>query len=231
MKKNIDFILKTPIAHRGLHNAKAPENSLAAFKLAVAHGNVIELDVHMLADGKVVVFHDDNLKRMTGVDAAIKDEIYDELSGLRLKDTKEKIPLLTEALDLIKGKVPVIIEIKYDRSAREICPALIKIMSDYAGQFVVKSFDPKIVFYFCRKAPYIGRGQLATKKNFFLQNLYFNFLTKPDFISYDIRYLPKKRVEKIRRKIPVLGWTVRNKNDLACAKKYCDNYIFENISI
>lgn len=231
MKKNIDFILKTPIAHRGLHNAKAPENSLAAFKLAVAHGNVIELDVHMLADGKVVVFHDDNLKRMTGVDAAIKDEIYDELSGLRLKDTKEKIPLLTEALDLIKGKVPVIIEIKYDRSAREICPALIKIMSDYAGQFVVKSFDPKIVFYFRRKAPYIGRGQLATKKNFFLQNLYFNFLTKPDFISYDIRYLPKKRVEKIRRKIPVLGWTVRNKNDLACAKKYCDNYIFENISI
>jgi glycerophosphoryl diester phosphodiesterase len=231
MKKNIDFILKTPIAHRGLHNEKAPENSLAAFKLAVAHGNVIELDVHMLADGKVVVFHDDNLKRMTGVDAAIKDEIYDELSGLRLKDTKEKIPLLTEALDLIKGKVPVIIEIKYDRSAREICPALIKIMSDYAGQFVVKSFDPKIVFYFRRKAPYIGRGQLATKKNFFLQNLYFNFLTKPDFISYDIRYLPKKRVEKIRRKIPVLGWTVRNKNDLACAKKYCDNYIFENISI
>ena len=76
MKKNIDFILKAPIAHRGLHDAKAPENSLAAFRRAMEHGYVIELDVHMLADGKIVVFHDDNLKRMTGVDAVIKDETY-----------------------------------------------------------------------------------------------------------------------------------------------------------
>lgn len=231
MKKNIDFILKAPIAHRGLHDAKAPENSLAAFRRAMEHGYVIELDVHMLADGKIVVFHDDNLKRMTGVDAAIKDKTYAELSKLRLKDTSEKIPLLTEVLDLVKGKVPIIIEIKYDRPAREICPALIKTMSDYTGQFVIKSFDPKIVFYFRRKAPYIGRGQLATKKNFFLQNLCFNFLTKPDFVSYDIRYLSKRRVERIRHKMPVLGWTVRNKNDLVRAKKNCDNFIFENISI
>lgn len=231
MKKNIDFILKTPIAHRGLHNVKAPENSLAAFRLAIEHGNVIELDVHMLADGKIVVFHDDNLKRMAGVDAAIKDKTFAELSKLWLKKSSQKIPLLTEVLDLVDGKVPIIIEIKYDRPAREICPALIRIMSDYAGQFVIKSFDPRIVFYFRRKAPYIGRGQLATKKNVFLQNLCFNFLTKPDFVSYDIRYLPKKRVERIRRHIPVLGWTVRNKNDLARAKKNCDNYIFENLSI
>ena len=114
MKKNIDFILKTPIAHRGLHNVKAPENSLAAFRLAIEHGNVIELDVHMLADGKIVVFHDDNLKRMTGVDAVIKDKTFAELSKLWLKKSSQKIPLLTEVLDLVDGKVPIIIEIKYD---------------------------------------------------------------------------------------------------------------------
>lgn len=231
MKKNIDFILKAPITHRGLHNAKAPENSLAAFRRAMEHGYAIELDVHMLADGKIVVFHDDNLKRMTGVDAPIKDKTYKEVSELRLKGTMEKTPLLVDVLDLVKGKVPIIIEIKYDRPAREICPALIRVMSDYAGQFVVKSFDPKILLYLRFRAPYIGRGQLATKKNFFLQNLCFNFLTRPDFISYDIRYLPKRRVEKVRHRIPVLGWTVRSKSDLVRAKRNCDNFIFEDISI
>ena len=229
MKKNIDFILKAPIAHRGLHDDKSPENSLSAFRRAAERGYIIELDVHMLADGKIIVFHDDNLKRMTGVDGELKEKTYSDISKLSLKNTKEKIPLLTDVLDLIDGKVPIIMEIKHDRPAKEICPALIDILSDYGGQFVVKSFDPKIVYYFRKKAPYIGRGQLATKNNFFLQNLFFNFLTKPDFISYDIRYLPKKRIDIIRHRIPVLGWTIKNKQDLARAKKYCDNYICEKI--
>ena len=78
-------------------------------------------------------------------------------------------------------------------------------------------------------AAYIGRGQLATNNNVFLKNLRLNWWTRPDFISYDIRCLPNIRIENLRKKMPVLGWTVRTKADLAIAKKYCDNYICEDI--
>ena len=229
MKNNIDFLLSAPIAHRGLHGGSTPENSLKAFKLARDKGFLIELDVHLLSDGELVVFHDDNTKRMTGVDVQTKDLTVDELKRLRLKNTRQHIPLLREVLDLIDGAVPIIIEVKNDCPAKEICPVLIKIMSDYRGQFAVKSFDPRIVQYFKKHAPYIGRGQLATNNNYCLKNLWLNFWTKPDFISYDIRSLPNKRIEKIRHKMPILGWTVRSRQDLAIAKKYCDNYICENI--
>ena len=229
MKKNIDFILGAPIAHRGLHGKNVPENSLKAFKLARDAGYTIELDVHLSRDGDIIVFHDDNLKRMTGKDLSIRDLTSNELRGIRMKNTREHIPLLKEVLDLVDDRVPLIIEVKNDVRAKDICPVLIKELSDYAGRFVIKSFDPRVLRYFRKHAAYIGRGQLATNNNVFLKNLRLNWWTRPDFISYDIRCLPNIRIENLRKKMPVLGWTVRTKADLAIAKKYCDNYICEDI--
>lgn len=229
MKKNIDFILSAPIAHRGLHGDGVPENSLKAFESACKAGYIIELDVHLASDGKIIVFHDDNLKRMSGSDMFTKNLSSQDLKTMRLKNSRQHIPLLSEVLDLVNDRVPLIIEVKNDVRAKEICPVLLKELSDYAGRFVVKSFDPRILHYFRKNAPYIGRGQLVTNNNAFLKNMCLNWWTRPDFISYDVRCLPNRRVENVRKKIPVLGWTVRTKADFAIAKKYCDNYIFENV--
>ena len=106
------WLVKQPIAHRGLFGDKIPENSIAAFKNAIKNKLPIELDVTCLADGTPVVFHDEKLARMTGKDGFISNCKYEDIQKLTLAGTKERIPTLQEALDLIDGKVPILVEIK-----------------------------------------------------------------------------------------------------------------------
>ena len=238
MKRKTDFLIKTLIAHRGYHDIEKniPENSLRAFEEAIKNNYIIELDVHILKDGEVVVFHDDNLKRMTGIDKKIKECTYCEISKLRLKETEEKIPLLKNVLNLVDGKVPIIIELKIDVRCGKLEKEVIEILSHYNGKYAIKSFNPFSVDYFRKHSPNTIRGQLASDfkndkmfilKKLLLKNMLFNFISKPDFISYDIRALPNKKIQKIRKKQLILGWTARSGEDIEKAKKYCDNVIFE----
>ena len=108
----ISWIKETPIAHRGLHTKDIPENSLSAFENALKNNYAIELDVQFTKDKEVVVFHDENLKRMTNDTRNIEDVNYDELKNLRLGNTNEIIPTLEEVLELVDSKVAILIEIK-----------------------------------------------------------------------------------------------------------------------
>ncbi len=239
-KKDLKFLTKSLIAHRGMHDMSnnVPENSLLAFKEAIKYGYIIELDIHLLSDKNVVVFHDDNLKRMTGIDKKIKDTTYSEIKDLRLLGTNETIPLLEEVLDLVDGRVPLIIELKYDTKCGQLESAVMNILNSYNGKYAVKSFNPMSVYYFKKNYPSVIRGQLSSNfvredmnvsQKFILKNMLFNFLTKPDFISYDIDSLPSKVVARYRNKKLVLGWTIKNKQQLKKARKFCDNYICENL--
>lgn len=239
--KNLEFLRKTPIAHRGLFDKKdgIPENSLPAFERAIAGKYPIELDVHLLEDGKLVVFHDDDLNRMTGVKKKIKDCTYEEIKELKLGDTPYGIPLFSEVLELVNGRVPLLIELKYDRKAGETEKALVELLENYQGEYAVQSFSPNSLLWFKKYYPEIPRGQLASDfkedrmlgvKKFVLKNLYLNFLTSPDFVAYSINSFPNKRVESFRKtgKL-VLGWTVRNNEGLRKASGNCDNFIGENL--
>ncbi|MBO5178900.1 MAG: glycerophosphodiester phosphodiesterase [Clostridia bacterium] len=240
MKRKTDFLIKNLIAHRGYHDDEKgiPENSMKAFAEAIKNNYIIELDVHLLKDSEVAVFHDDNLKRMTDINKKIKDCTYSEISKLNLKQTEEKIPLLKEVLKLVDGKVSIIIELKTDLRCRKLEKEVIKILKQYNGEYAVKSFNPLAVNYFRKHSPSTIRGQLASDfkndkmfilKKIFLKHMLFNFISKPDFISYDIRALPSKKIQKLREKQLILGWTVRSSEDMEKAKKYCDNMIFEKI--
>ena len=237
---NLGFLRNRPIAHRGLFDKKAgiPENSIPAFERAIAKKYPIELDVHLLKDGKVVVFHDDNLNRMTGVNKKIKDCTYEEIKDLKLDEATWGIPLFEEVLALVNGRVPILIELKYDRRAGELEQSLVKLLENYRGEYAVQSFSPNSVRWFKKNYPKIPRGQLSASfkqdrmpkiKKLILRNVYFNFFTDPDFIAYAIDAFPNERVEKFRKtgKL-VLGWTVRTNADLEKAKKYCDNIIGEH---
>ena len=237
---SINFLLKTPIAHRGLHDDKIPENSLAAFRAAIKKNHPIELDVHLIKSGEVIVFHDDRLRRMCGIDADVCNCTFTKIRELYLKDTEERIPLLTEALDLINGQVPVLIELKCDRPTGKLEASVIDIMKNYNGKYALQSFSPFSLKYIRKHAPKIPRGQLSSdlrKQSFYaapvnpmFKNLWFNPVAKPDFISYDIHELPNKRITNLRKKgIPVLGWTVRTEEEREEALKSCDNLICENI--
>ena len=174
---DLSFLKSNLIAHRGLHNENIPENSIKAFNKAIEKKYIIELDVHLLKDGNVVVFHDDNLKRMTGIDKLIKNTTYDEIKNLKLINSNEHIPLFTDVLKLINGSVPLLIELKYDTKIGLLEEKVISILKDYKGLYAIQSFNPFSLIYLKKHCKNIPRGQLVS--NF--SNI--NFIKKMDITN------------------------------------------------
>ena len=101
------------IAHRGLHkNRVVPENSLLAFKKAIEKNYAIEFDINITKDNQIVIFHDENLKRLCDRKEKIEEVELSFLNNLRLYETDEKILLFDELLSLINEQIHLIIEIK-----------------------------------------------------------------------------------------------------------------------
>lgn len=196
MKKPFDG---ANIAHRGLHKADktVPENSLAAFRAAVEAGYGVELDVHLTSDGHIVVFHDDDTKRMCGTEAKVEEMTLAQLREMKLLATDEGIPTLDEVLAVIDGKVPIILEIKRGGNNDELCLRVYETLVAYEGEVCIESFDPFIVRWWYKNAPEVLRGQLACTADsfgentsplnaFLLSNVLTNFLCRPHFIAYGI---------------------------------------------
>lgn len=238
--KDVDFLKNNLFAHRGYHDIKLKiaENSLDSFKRAIRHGYSIELDVHMLKDGNIIVFHDDNLKRVCNVDKIVNHCTYDEIKNLKLFDTKSTIPLLEDALKVIDGKVPILIEIKYYPKYGELEKALLDKLKVYKGKFVIQSFYPKAILWFKKNTKTIPVGLLSSDfknsdnslKKAIGKTLVFDLFFKVDFISYDIRAIPNVYLDAKKNKKIVLAWTIKNKKDYEKALRYCDNFICENMN-
>ena len=228
MGKDLSFLKQNLIAHRGIFdNEKVPENSIKAFMNAVNKKYIIEFDIHLTKDNKIVVFHDDKLDRMTNKKGFIKDYEFEELRKTRLLNTKYFIPSLEEVLSLINGKVPILIEIKYDNNKKRLCKDLIKILDNYKGEFAVQSFDPYIVSYFrFHKNDYI-RGLLLNGKKIkgLISNNILIPICKPDFLSINKNMSNNKKIKKYNDKKEVFIWTIKSKNDIDKYKNKCDNLI------
>lgn len=190
-------------AHRGLHriDKSVPENSIPAFEHAARIGYGIELDVHITADGELVVFHDDDLKRVCGVEGKLENFTLDELKTLRLCGTDNAIPTLQEVLAAVAGRSSLIVELKRGHANRELCRKVYEVMQTYPGPWCIESFDPRIVLWFRIHAPEVLRGQLSARYSslrestskpaaFALSRLLTNFLTRPHFIAYEIGRKP-----------------------------------------
>lgn len=230
------WLVEKYVAHRGLHDGESPENSLSAFEKAIEKGYVIELDVQQIADGTVVVFHDTSLSRMTGQDGYLKNLITEDLSACYLEGTKETIPTLKQALDLINGRTPIIIEVKNTLKVGSLESATLEILKNYKGQFAIMSFNPYVLSWFKENAPEILRGQLSAffkkdklslVKKVVLKKMLLNKVAQPNFIAYEAEHLPNRYVRKFNN-LPLLAWTVRSQEEYMRVVKYCDNIIFEN---
>jgi glycerophosphoryl diester phosphodiesterase len=241
MSTDLSFLLSSPFAHRGLHSPAVPENSMGAFAAAVQGGYAIELDVQVMADREVIVFHDANLRRMCGKPDAVDSLFVRDLAACRLKvdgqETSEKIPRLEEVLGLVDGRVPLLIEIKRQSQIKEANPCILNKLLYYKGAFAVQSFDPMILGWFARHAPHIRRGQLASDFSdqplnpfvkYLLRNFKLNFISRPDFLAYDVEAMPRRGLDRRRRKgMIVLGWTIDSEACYERIKCHCDNIIFE----
>ena len=230
-------------AHRGLHDNKsdAPENSMRAFKKAVDAGYGIELDVHITKDEIPVVFHDDTLKRVCGVEGKISDYTLEELKEFRLYGTDQGIPLFKDVLELVDGKVPLIVEIKANDNDLRVCPKADELLSKYKGLYCMESFNPMAVKWWKKNEPDIVRGQLSdsymhseetkyhTPLYWALEYLLLNILAKPDFIAYNHKFY-RNMARQINRYLygaMSAAWTIRSQEELDERINDFDVYIFE----
>lgn len=232
---------KFAFAHRGLHDENAPENSMAAFRAALAQGYGAELDVHLMADGNLAVIHDSSLLRTAGCDVKIEDLTTEDLPNYRLSNG-ETIPLFSEVLALIGGKVPLIIELKSTtENFSQLTEAAVAAMQGYLGCWCMESFDPRCIRHLKKHYPKITRGQLS--ENFFrspesklpwyfklaMTLLLSNFLTSPDFVAYrfsDRENLSLRICRKLWR-LPVITWTLKTPEEFDAAMEAEMISIFE----
>ena len=214
-------------AHRGLHGNGVPENSMAAFRLALEKGYGIELDIHLLADGELAVIHDSKLLRTTGAEGFVEDLTARDLKNYCLEGTEETIPLFSRVLELFDGKAPLIVELKAERgNAAALCEAACKVLEHYPGTYCIESFDPRCILWLKKNRPGIIRGQLAENflkskggnlswpLRFMLTNLLMNFMTQPDFIAYnfDHRKGPAPMLCRKLWKLQSVSWTLRSRD-------------------
>ena len=228
-------------AHRGLHNEDRAENSMSAFRAAVEAGYGIELDVRLSKDGKLVVFHDDTLNRVCGREGRVIDFTADELATFKLSGTDDGIPLFSDVLKLIDGKIPLLVEIKENSGDSTVSVATCEMLQSYKGNYIVESFNPLSLKVVMEKMPDVPRGILSHRyyeyENsrkplfFLLQSLLLNFLCRPAFIAYDHRHANAFGLRFVRKffGVPIIAWTVRSAEDEAVARKNgFDGIIFEN---
>jgi len=235
-----DWILKRPIAHRGLHDDNVPENSLAAFEAAIEAGYPIEIDVQLTRDKVPVVYHDDHFLRLTGLKKRVTKAMFKVVRGLKIADSDEDVPTFGEVLECVDGRVPLLIEIKRNKGSRGIERVVMDMLKDYKGEFAIQSFNPMALRKVRKIDPSIYCGLLSSKlsemkmlriKKAAVRNARLFFLAKPDFVSFEINSFPNDRVKRFREelKLPIIGWTIKTKEDIERALEFCDGMIFENI--
>ena len=221
------------IAHRGIQTSNTIENTIPAFSLALKKKIPIELDVHILKDGNIVVYHDDSLKRLMKIEKDISDYTYEELKKLTFPNTKVHIPLFQEVLDLVEGKVLLVIEIKRTKiiSYQEYCRKIVSILENYPYDFVIKSFDIRSVQWFIKHTNYITGLLIANRKKSIYDFLMHRKCTlsflRPNFISVDHTIVSSRVVQDFRKKGPVLVWTIRDMDTLNRIKAKADSYLIE----
>ena len=234
-----------PFAHRGLHGAlgngasAGPENSMGAIRAAVAGGWGIEIDVQPSAEGVAMVFHDDDLGRLTDADGRIRERPVLALRGLRLADGSS-IPTLREVLDEVAGRVPLLIEIKDQDGAMgpgvgRLEQAVAAELEGYGGPVGVMSFNPHSVAALADLAPDVPRGlttcswdaaewpHVPGDRRDALREM-----PVPDhasFVSHDRRDLASDFVA--RAGVPVFCWTVRSAEQERAARAHAAQVTFE----
>ena len=235
--------LVRPIAHRGLHNAKAGviENTATAFEAACARGFGVECDLQPASDLEPMVFHDERLGRLTQAKGFVRAASPAALKQIAMRRTRDRMLRLSELLELVAGRVPILIEIKSDWSARDEFAAVIaRRLRGYHGPFGLMSFDPRRVKPYCELLPHVPRGIVAGGvrsdltmpgwiRRWNARKLLRNEIARPDFLAYFVRGLPGAVPVLSRRPatLPLFTWTVRTPADRAKAIRYADAMIFE----
>ncbi len=238
--------LQTPIAHRALHDKtdNRPENSRAAIRAAIEAGYGIEIDLQLTSDNQAMVFHDYDMTRLTGQSGPIQQISASQAQATPLLNADDGIPTLDEVLEMVGGKVPLLIEFKDQDGAMgtNVGPLeadAVRALRGYDGPVALMSFNPNSVVELARLAPHLPRGIVTCsyqpKVELLPQKVCDHLRGIPDFervgasfISHEVADLSRPRVAELKaRGVPILCWTVRSPEQEAEARAVADNVTFE----
>ena len=233
-------------AHRGLHDRSIgiPENSMAAFRRAIEHGFAVELDVHLLADGSLAVFHDSDLRRVTGREGVIEELSAAQLEEYHLDGTQETIPQFFQVLELFEGsQLPILVELKsYRGNHTALTEAAVTELDRHQVPYVIESFDPRCLMWLHKHRPEIVRGQLAQDflhgsevdglshmQRRILTHMAFNRVTHPNFVSFRFEDRKTRSLRRVRllKSADIFYWTIRSHADMETAEAEGAQVIFE----
>ncbi len=220
--KDVSFLKGQKIAHRGIYdNTRIYENTLASYKRALKYNYIIELDLRLLADGTIICFHDDSATRMFHLDDKIEKLTFDELSYM----AKYKIPTFEDVLDLVKGSVPLLIELKTKTRKYLLENKVSELLDNYDGVVAIQSFNIRTLKWFYKNRPNIVIGYLVGKRNYKRES----FFKKYDFLNINVNLFSDKRVRKIREDKLVLGYSIKSSEEYDKKASIYDSLICDNL--
>lgn len=228
--KRINKKFLNGVAHRGLHNSQLPENSVSAFKNAIDNDFAFELDVHLTKDGKVLVSHDSDLKRMCNKEGVIEELTLEEIKADYKLPNGETLPTLQEVLAICDEKVPIVIELKpyaktknYKVLADKILELLSKVRNK--GNFIIISFYPQCLLPF-KKHRFV-RCLLVDSKN------RWTYMFRYFFEGIDLEYtlLKERKYQKAFKRYLMMAWTIESVEELNSIKDFVDSPTFQYIGI
>ena len=233
------WLTQWEFAHRGLHGPGVPENSLAAAEGAIARGLGIECDIQRSRDDHPIVFHDWDLARLTGATGLAQEREAEALEALHLLGTDQHPVRLARFIEVIAGRVPLLIEIKslpgYD--VERTCSSVAGLLNTYHGDLAVMSFDPKVPMWFAAEAPDVVRGFVGTDS---FENGFEGVWrdpealaqAQPDFLAIAVRDLHRPEAAAWRAGgRPLLTWTVRSPETRATGLALADALIAEGAGL
>ena len=227
-----NWLTERPIAHRGYHdlNRAVWENTLSAFSRAVEAGFAIECDLQYAADAIPVVFHDDDLKRLCGIEGDVRQRTAAELGLLTIGGTADKVPTLRQLLDLVKCRVPLILELKGRKGDDDgFAMAVLDTIENYEGPIALMSFDQwllKDLKGLGTTRPVGLTAEGARPENFAVHEEAMQYGL--DFISYYYGHLPNAFISRQRDLgKQVITWTVRDDEARTITALNADQMTFE----
>ena len=240
-----DWLTARPVAHRGLHDrARGIIENMPGAALAAIDGNfAIECDIQLTTDGEAMVHHDDALGRLTEGAGALLGLSSSALKDIRFKDTSERMMSLADLCILVRGRVPIVVEVKsHFDGDRRLVKRMAEVLTSYSGPVAGMSFDPDQVVALRQMLPELPRGIVAQRhyteadwpeatpaQRQGMRHLKHALRTQPHFVAYWVNDLPAPAPWIARHifGLPLLTWTVRTAEQRTRARQYADQMIFE----
>lgn len=237
-----------PIAHRGLHDRSKGiiENTASAFEAACKRGYTIETDVQLSRDGIPMIFHDDDLDRLTGVHGPVSAKTMAELASYKLLDSAagDTPQSFSQFLAQIDGRVLLQIELKQqpDQATTDVlAQTVLDALSAYRGSVTIESFDPRLLVALRKRGAAYPLGivtygydepewdsNLAAGTKFMLRHLLHWPQTRFDFISCRDNALDLPAVKLFRSfGVPVTTWTIKSSAAALAVMGKADQIVFE----